>query len=230
MNYFTDALIPGLLDRLPPEDRDAINRRKRQEKRQPAIFSLYPSQDEEDQVERRLIPDIPRDLTGHRIFVRVLTLKLDLEIEPVFASMALYDVKEKKRVSENFYFDCNGEHTKKMIDMHVPSEDTSTQARACVFNILHPAADLALVIRLEKVLQQGDVADCAEVYLKEDKNKEKAQLNAQYFCERLGKFRMPFAWSAIYLSNVAQGKEGDVALKGMHRRSLCWTMRLAHKC
>lgn len=210
MYRFIDALVPGLLDRIQAEDRDSINRRKRQEKRQPAIFSLYPSQDEEEQVEHRQIPEIPRELTGHRILVRVLTMKLDLEIEPIFASIALYDVKERKRVSENFYFDCNGDQSKKMIEMHVPCEDMSTQSRACVFNIYHPGADLALVIRLEKVLQQGDISECAEVYLKEDKNKEKAQINAQYFCERLGKYRMPFAWTAIYLSNVVQGNVGLV--------------------
>ncbi|XP_055333628.1 dedicator of cytokinesis protein 7-like isoform X2 [Paramacrobiotus metropolitanus] len=210
-----DALIPGLLDRLPAEDRDAINRRKRQDKRQPAIFSLYPSQDEEEQIERRVIPDIPREQIGHSISVRVLQLKLDLDIEPVFASIALYDIKERKRVSENFYFDCNSDAVKRMIEMHVPCEDMSTMSRACVFNVLNASVDLVLVVRLEKTLQQGDVAECAEVYLKEEKNKEKAHMNAQYFCERLGKYRMPFAWTAIYMTNVVQGvptnsvNEGD---------------------
>jgi hypothetical protein len=70
----SDPLVPGLLDRLPAEDRDAIDRRKRQEKRQPAIFSLYPAQDEEDQVERRLIPDLPQESFSHRIHVKVSTL------------------------------------------------------------------------------------------------------------------------------------------------------------
>jgi dedicator of cytokinesis protein 6/7/8 len=133
-------------------------------------------------------------------------MKLDLEIEPIFASMALFDAKERKRLSENFYFDCNSEGAKRMIEMHVPYEDVSTQARSCVFDITYPTADLVLLVKLEKVLQQGDVSEVADVYLKEDKSKEKAQNNAQFFCERLGKYRMPFAWTAIFLSNVVQGE------------------------
>ena len=36
-------------------------------------------------------------------------------------------------------------------------------------------------------------------------NKEKTRSNAAYFCSRLGKYRMPFAWTAIYLTNVVNG-------------------------
>ena len=33
--------------------------------------------------------------------------RLSVQFEPIFASMALYDAKEKKKISENFYFDMN---------------------------------------------------------------------------------------------------------------------------
>ena len=66
-----EPLVPGLFERLPADDRDAIDRRKRLEKRQPAIFTLYPAQDEEDQIERRLIPGLPQEPAGHRILVKV---------------------------------------------------------------------------------------------------------------------------------------------------------------
>ena len=33
--------------------------------------------------------------------------RLCVQFEPIFASMALYDAKEKKKISENFYFDMN---------------------------------------------------------------------------------------------------------------------------
>ena len=37
-------------------------------------------------------------------------------------------------------------------------------------------------------------------------NKEdKYRCNASQFCERLGKYRMPFAWTAIYLMNIVNG-------------------------
>ena len=39
-----------------------------------------------------------------------------------------------------------------------------------------------------------------------DQNKEdKYHSNAVQFCERLGKYRMPFAWTAIYLMNIVTG-------------------------
>ena len=34
---------------------------------------------------------------------------------------------------------------------------------------------------------------------------EKYRANAAQFCERLGKYRMPFAWTAIYLMNIVTG-------------------------
>lgn len=46
--------------------------------------------------------------------------------------------------------------------------DTSTQSKACVFNITYPSPDLFLVIKLEKVLQ-GDINDCIEPYIKDEK-------------------------------------------------------------
>ena len=103
-------------------------------------------------------------------YIPVVTLfyRLDLEIEPLFASMALYDAKERKKVSETFYFDLNPEPLKRMLGSHIPYNDISTLARACIFNISYPSSDLFLVIRLEKVLQ-GDINECVEPYLKDDK-------------------------------------------------------------
>lgn len=89
-------------------------------------------------------------------------------MEPLFASMALYDAKEKKKVSETFYFDLNPEGLKRMLGGHIPYSDMSTLARACIFNITHPSPDLFLVVRLEKVLQ-GDINECVEPYMRDDK-------------------------------------------------------------
>ena len=52
--------------------------------------------------------------------VKCLKLQLELEIEPIFATMALYDFKEKKKISENFCFDMNPDPIKKMLSSHVP--------------------------------------------------------------------------------------------------------------
>lgn len=82
--------------------------------------------------------------------------------------MALYDAKEKKKISENFYFDMNSETIKQMLSSHVGRWDISTLSRSAVFDILHPSSDIFLVIKLEKVLQ-GDISECVEPYVKDDK-------------------------------------------------------------
>ncbi|CAN8028774.1 unnamed protein product, partial [Ixodes persulcatus] len=212
-NSEADPLLPSLLERTPPEELDRRNALLRQESRHDALFELYPCQDEEEIVERRLPADLPREHLGHRILVRCLALKLELEIEPIFGSMALYDAKEKKKVSENFYFDMNPEPLKRMLSSHVPYHDVSTLSRACIFNVTYPSTDLFLVVKLEKVLQ-GDINECAEPYMKDEKNKDKVRGNAVATCERLGKYRMPFAWTAVYLLNVLTGvnsldRDGD---------------------
>ena len=158
-------------------------------------------------VERRLQAEEPNENLGHRILVQCNKLELNLQVEPIFASMALYDAKEKKKVSENFYFDLNSDPIRRMLEGYVPQADYSTQARSCVFEISHPSPDLFLVVKLEKVLQ-GDIADAAEPYLK-DANVEKVRANAYDACNRLGKYRMPFAWTAIWLQNIIKGKENQ---------------------
>ena len=63
---------------------------------------------------------------------------------------------------------------------------------------------LFFLLQLEKVLQPGDVPD---VYTKEEKsiNREKAASLAKQYCDKLGAYRMPFAWTAIQLMNMVNG-------------------------
>nr|XP_018911108.1 PREDICTED: dedicator of cytokinesis protein 7 [Bemisia tabaci] len=205
LNSVSDPLIPVLLQRVPADSIDQINQLKRSEGRQNTLFLLYPTQDIEDHVERRITPDLTVEQFGHRILVKCLQLKLELEVEPIFASLALYDAKEKKKASENFYFDLNPESVNQMLTSHVPFKDQSTLSRSCIFNISHNPTDLFLVIKLEKVLQ-GDIKECAEPYIKDEKlNLDKVKQNAVASCERLGKYRMPFAWTAVYFMNVING-------------------------
>jgi hypothetical protein len=59
---------------------------------------------------------------------------------------------------------------------------------------------------LKKCLQQGDIGECAEPYVKAQQQSasqvEKLQASASQFCERLGKYRMPFVWTAINIMNI----------------------------
>nr|CAD7401940.1 unnamed protein product [Timema cristinae] len=203
-NSVNDQLILTLLERVPPETVDQLNEVRRLEQRQDMLFSLYPAQDEEERIERRIPAENPCDQIVHRILVKCIQLKLELEVEPIFASMALYDAKEKKKVSENFYFDMNSESLKRMLTSHIPYSDVSTLSRSCIFNITYPTTDMFLVIKLEKILQ-GDINECAEPYIKDDKNRDKVRANVAAASERLGKYRMPFAWTAIYIMNIING-------------------------
>lgn len=98
---------------------------------------------------------------------RISHCRLNLVIEPIFAVMALYDVREKKKVSENFHFDMNPDQIRRMLEPYSNEKpDSSTMAKACVFDVTQPSTDLFLVVKLEKVLQ-GDINEAAEPYLKD---------------------------------------------------------------
>uniref|UniRef100_A0A669DN86 Dedicator of cytokinesis 7 n=1 Tax=Oreochromis niloticus TaxID=8128 RepID=A0A669DN86_ORENI len=228
-NSLPDALLPHLLDRAPNEEIDRHNEDQRKANRHRELFALHPALDEEEPVERHCVPEVPKEHFGQRLLVKCLSLKFEIEIEPIFASLALYDVKEKKKISENFFFDLNSEPTKAMLRPHIQTAAISTLARSAIFSITYPSQDVFLVIKLEKVLQQGDIGECAEPYMvfKESdaaKNKEKLEKlrsQSEQFCQRLGRYRMPFAWTAIHLMNIvnsAGSLERDTDIMG--RRSL----------
>ncbi|XP_028666764.2 dedicator of cytokinesis protein 7 isoform X8 [Erpetoichthys calabaricus] len=209
-NSLPDALLPNLLDRVPNEEIDRQNEEQRKSNRHKELFALHPTLDEEEPIERHTVPDVPKEHFGQRLLVKCLSLKFEIEIEPIFANLALYDVKEKKKISENFFFDLNSEQMKSVLRPHVQSAAISTLARSAIFSITYPSQDVFLVIKLEKVLQQGDIGECAEPYMvfKESdaaKNKEKLEKlrsQSEQFCQRLGRYRMPFAWTAIHLMNI----------------------------
>ena len=74
-NSQADPLLPNLLDMVPADETDAYNDTQRQQSRQDSIFTLYPGQDPEEMVERRMEPEVPSEHFGHRILVKCLQLK-----------------------------------------------------------------------------------------------------------------------------------------------------------
>ncbi|XP_053911097.1 dedicator of cytokinesis protein 8 isoform X1 [Cuculus canorus] len=204
-----DPRLENLLRHVSAEEFERQNEEARRTNRHAELLALYPAMDEEDAVEIRPVPDCPKEHLGNRILVKLQTLKFDIEIEPLFACIALYDIKERKKISENFHCDLNPDSLRGFLRSHTPSIDLSTQARSAVFSVTYPSSDIYLVIKIEKVLQQGEIGDCAEPYmvLKESeagKTKEKIEklkAQAESFCQRLGKYRMPFAWIPISLTN-----------------------------
>ncbi|KAF5912751.1 hypothetical protein HPG69_007741, partial [Diceros bicornis minor] len=204
-----DQRLENLLQHVSVEDFEKQNEEARRTNRQAELFALYPSVDEEDAVEIRPVPECPKEHLGNRILVKLLTLKFEIEIEPLFASIALYDVKERKKISENFHCDLNSDQFKGFLRAHTPSVAPSSQARSAVFSVTYPSSDIYLVVKIEKVLQQGEIGDCAEPYMvikesdggKSKEKIEKLKLQAESFCQRLGKYRMPFAWAPISLTS-----------------------------
>ncbi|KAM9746054.1 dedicator of cytokinesis protein 7 isoform 1-T1 [Menidia menidia] len=209
-NSSPDALLPSVLERTAAEDMDRRNTEARRHGRHTDLLGLYAPPDEDEAVERCSVPEVPKEHCGQRIMVKCLSLKFEIEIEPIFGSLALYDVKEKKKISENFYFDLNTDQMKGLLKPHTPHAAISTLARTAIFSITYPSADIFLVIKLEKVLQQGDIGECCEPYMvmkesdssKHKEKLEKLRLQAEQSCSRLGRFRMPFAWTAIHLLNI----------------------------
>ncbi|XP_061116717.1 dedicator of cytokinesis protein 8 [Conger conger] len=205
-----DARVESLLRFSNPDDLDRFNQETRNSNRHPEIYALYPPVEEDDAVEIRPIPDCPKEHIGHRILVRCQAIKFEIDIEPLFATLALYDLKEKKKISENFYCDLNSDQMKGYLRSHTPQIDSSTISRAAIFSITYPSPDIYLVIKIEKVLQQGEIADCAEPYMvmKESdaaKNKDKLdklRSQTESFCNRLGRYRMPLAWATVNIMNV----------------------------
>ncbi|XP_028330885.1 dedicator of cytokinesis protein 11 isoform X2 [Gouania willdenowi] len=76
-----------------------------------------------------------------------------------------------------------------------------------IFSVTNPHADIFLVARVEKVLQNG-ITHCAEPYIKPsdiNKSAQKVLKSAKQTCQRLGQYRMPFAWAAKQVFKDPQG-------------------------
>ncbi|XP_040842271.1 dedicator of cytokinesis protein 6 isoform X2 [Ochotona curzoniae] len=233
-NLEADSLLPSLLEREAPEEVDRRNEALRRQHRPPALLTLYPAPDEDEAVERCSRPETPREHFGQRLLVKCLSLKFEIEIEPIFGTLALYDAREKKKISENFHFDLNSDSMKGLLRAHGTHPAISTLARSAIFSVSHPSPDIFLVIKLEKVLQQGDISECCEPYMvmKEAdaaKNKEKLEklrLAAEQFCTRLGRYRMPFAWTAVHLANIVNSAgQSDRDSDSEGERRPAWTDR-----
>ncbi|XP_061734547.1 dedicator of cytokinesis protein 10 isoform X7 [Nerophis ophidion] len=94
---------------------------------------------------------------------------------------------------------CSPAEKKKSGDSH-PSGDLEHWLcfpKQAIFSVTNPHADIVMVARVEKVLM-GNIACGTEPYIKNtDSSKivQKILKSNKQFCGKLGKYRMPFAWS-----------------------------------
>uniref|UniRef100_A0A670YXA0 Dedicator of cytokinesis 9 n=1 Tax=Pseudonaja textilis TaxID=8673 RepID=A0A670YXA0_PSETE len=136
-------------------------------------------------------------------------------VEPFFISLSLFDVKHNRKISSDFHVDLNHSTVRQMLantsqellngssDCLHPIQDIISDVilqypKQGIFSVTCPHPDIFLVARIEKVLQ-GSITHCAEPYMKSSDSSKVAQKvlkNAKQACQRLGQYRMPFAWAA----------------------------------
>uniref|UniRef100_A0AAX7T6K4 Dedicator of cytokinesis 10 n=1 Tax=Astatotilapia calliptera TaxID=8154 RepID=A0AAX7T6K4_ASTCA len=111
-------------------------------------------------------------------------------IEPFFVSLALLDIREGRKVSADFHVDLNHEAVRQMLG-------GLSNGTGAIFSVTNPHTDIVMVARVEKVLM-GNIACGTEAYTKNtdsSKTVQKILKSNKQFCSKLGKYRMPFAWS-----------------------------------
>ncbi|XP_054829129.1 dedicator of cytokinesis protein 9 isoform X2 [Eublepharis macularius] len=145
-------------------------------------------------------------------------------VEPFFITLSLFDIKHNRKISSDFHVDLNHNTVRHMIPsashqllngssdcLHriqdIIPEIMLQYPKQGIFSVMCPHPDIFLVARIEKVLQ-GSITHCAEPYMKSSDSSKVAQKvlkNAKQACQRLGQYRMPFAWAARSLFKDASG-------------------------
>ncbi|KAJ3585738.1 hypothetical protein NHX12_014457 [Muraenolepis orangiensis] len=192
---------------------DQLNKMNRNEARQ-RLLALDPETQRLDF--SGIEPDVKpfEERFGRRIAVSCHDLTFSLQgcvsekgdgvltnVEPFFVSLALFDVSKSCKISSDFHVDLNPPCVRDMLlqgDGPASTPLASSQVSEAllrfptqgIFSVTNPHADIFLVARVEKVLQNG-ITHCAEPYIKSSSD--------------AAKYRMPFAWAAKQVFKDSQG-------------------------
>lgn len=176
-----------------------------------------------------------KEIFGKQIFIKCENIKFRLQapiddsdnmcqLEPYITSLALYDIKAGRKLTENFFFDLNDDHAREMRIVKGSTEsiigtppmkngkkngngETSVgeypiewimYPRQAVLNVTAPHPDIFVVVRIEKILQ-GSVNPSTEPYLKAGKDPKlgsKTLKTIKQYSHRVKHYTMPWAWTA----------------------------------
>ncbi|XP_046607088.1 dedicator of cytokinesis protein 9 isoform X5 [Neodiprion virginianus] len=166
---------------------------------------------------------------GQRLLIKCESLKFRLQapidekdslcqVEPYQTTLCLFDVRNGRKLTENFHFDINNEvvrniskelspvgiMTEKEEDVPLPEEIKSLPKewlmypKQAIFSVSNPHPDIFLVVRIDKILQ-GGICQTSEPYIRATKDPRlglKLHKQVKAACQRLGNYTMPFAWAA----------------------------------
>lgn len=174
-----------------------------------------------------------KEVFGQQIYVKCENIKFRLQaplddgdnlcqIEPYITSIALYDVKAMRKLTETFHFDLNENHAREMrhdncagaekvigthaamngkkngsVDNEYPIEWIMYPQQA-ILNVTAPHSDIFVVVRIEKILQ-GGINQSTEPYLKAAKDPKlgaKTLKTIKQYSHRVKHYTMPWAWTA----------------------------------
>uniref|UniRef100_A0A1X7T5W0 C2 DOCK-type domain-containing protein n=2 Tax=Amphimedon queenslandica TaxID=400682 RepID=A0A1X7T5W0_AMPQE len=182
------------------------------------LFLLYPELLHQAPLDDTVSLPLPyKEVLHHQVTVicKELSLKLTLSrhgkkqlLEPFYVRLSLFDAAKGMKISEDFHIDFN-ESESLIRDDTESTDDTDINKLArttnqALFSVTFPHPEVFIVARIEKVLQ-GGISTCTEPYMKPTdslKMVDKFSKQVTSVRERLGQYRMPFAWAAkpLFLS------------------------------
>lgn len=189
--------------------REAVEREQRRCVATDGVFWRYrpdwqpPAPAERRLCKRKSVPLWKPD-RGTQLLVTCLDLHFKLGMfEPFFCSLAVYDLKDRCRLTENFYFDLNPTAVLSgVLEVQRSMADAITRSRHCIFSITDRCDAVYLVLRVQRVLQGS--ADDLDMYVRDKAPRTAAELaamakRANPTISRLSDFRQSVAWGMVSL-------------------------------